>query len=380
MTYDTHGDDRSPMVIRTPTDLISAVPYLLGFHPQSSLVAVGSGGPHGTCAMRVDLPPPGGVGTGPCSGTGAGLGEAAALEGAELVEAIAERITGAMARNGFPMAMLVGYGPATRVTRLIDATVPALVESGVLVREALRVEGDRFWSYLCHDPACCPAEGTRFDVTTTAVAAQATLDGQVALSDRAELARTVAPVGGTAREAMREATRRAEERLFGWVEEALDPAVVQSRIVGEGLEFVRELMRRVGAGGTAPTDDEVAWLGVVLTRLRVRDEAWVRVDVDLLDRHVEFWRGVLRRIDRAYAAAPACLLAYAAFSRGDGGLANVALERAFDADPDYSMAHLLRELIGSGFPPTEARLRMTPADLAEAYGEVGGPEHEREAS
>ncbi|GAA2106323.1 DUF4192 domain-containing protein [Actinomadura alba] len=366
MTNDTRGDDRSPMVIRTPNDLISAVPYLLGFHPQSSLVAVGSGGPHGTCAMRVDLPPPGlwPVGDDP--------EEVAA-------EAIAERIAEAMARNGFPLALLVGYGPAARVTPLIDATVPALAESGVLVREVLRVEGDRFWSYLCHDPACCPAEGTRFDITTTAVAAQATLDGQVALSGRAELARTVAPIGGMSRESMRLATRRAEGRLFGWVEEALDPAVVQSRIVGDGLVFVRDLMCRVDAGGTVPTDDEVAWLGVMLTHLRVRDEAWVRVDMDRLDHHIEFWREVLRRVERGYAAAPACLLAYSAFSRGDGGLANVALERALDADPEYSMAHLLRDLISAGFPPSEARLRMTPAELAEAYGESAGPDTEREA-
>jgi hypothetical protein len=371
MTNETHGDDRSPMVIRTPHDLISAVPYLLGFHPRDSFVAVGSGGPHGTCAMRVDLPS-----DDRAPAAAGGLAGA----GAETVEAIGERIADSLARNGFELALLVGYGPAARVTPLVDATVPALAESGVLVREALRVEGDHFWSYLCPDPACCPAEGTRFDVTTSSVAAQAVLEGQVALSGRAELARTVAPLGGPARASMRQATQRAEERLFGWVEATLDPAVVRSRIIGDGLGFVRDLMDRVGAGGAAPTDDEVAWLGVVLTHLRVRDEAWVRVDVDRLNRHIEFWRGVLRRVERPYAAAPACLLAYAAFSRGDGGLANVALERAFDADPDYSMAGLLRDLISAGLPPSEARLRMTPAELAEAYGECAGPEREREAS
>ncbi|MBC6461978.1 DUF4192 domain-containing protein [Actinomadura sp. HBU206391] len=385
MTNDTHGDDRSPMVISTPQDLISAVPYLLGFHPQNSFVAVGSGGPHGTCAMRVDLPLAERAPWAPLDSTdgswcGAGETDAGARAGVGEAEAIGERVAETLARNGFPLALLVGYGPAGRVTPLIDATIPALAESGVRVREALRVEDDRFWSYLCTDPACCPAEGNRFDITTSSIAAQAILDGQVALSGRAELARTVAPLDGAVRASMRKATRCAEERLFGWVEEALDPAVVRARIIGDGLGFVRRLMDRVGSEGTMPTDDEIAWLGVVLTHLRVRDEAWVRVDLDRLDRHVEFWRAVLCRVEQPYAAAPACLLAYAAFSRGDGGLANVALDRAFDADPDYSMAGLLRDLISAGLPPSEARLRMTPAELAEAYGEHADSEQEKEAS
>jgi Domain of unknown function (DUF4192) len=65
---------------------------------------------------------------------------------------------------------------------------------------------------------------------------------------------------------------------------------------------------------------------------------------------------------------------------GDGGLANVALERAVRADPAYSMARLLLEVICAGLPPAQARLRMTPEELAEAYGETRGPGAERAAS
>ncbi|MCW2898740.1 MAG: hypothetical protein JWO67_1005 [Streptosporangiaceae bacterium] len=371
MTDDMPGDHRSPMVIRSPKDVLSAVPYLLGFHPDNSLVAVGSGGPNGTCAMRIDLP----------------LAAHPAADG-DATQDIGERLAAMLAHNRFPIAVMVGYGPAARVTPLMDAAGSALARHHIRLREALRVEGDRYWSYLCDDLECCPAEGTRFDITTSTVAAQATLEGQVVLADRAELARTVAPLAGTARTSMRQATGRAEERILAWADGTLDDSVVRSRMIAEGLPLVRRVTGRIGSEDTPPTDDEAAWLGLLLTHLRVRDEAWVRVDLDRLGDHIEFWRDVLRRVEEPYAAAPACLLAYAAFSAGDGGLANVALERAFTADPGYSMAHLLHDLVGSGIPPSAARLRMTPAELAAAYEDDvpgrrdgrGDPETERRAS
>jgi hypothetical protein len=130
---------------------------------------------------------------------------------------------------------------------------------------------------------------------------------------------------------------------------------------------VREVAERAGAGAGPLDDDEVAWLGVLLTSVRLRDELWVRIDQERLDSHVRFWRDVLRRVEERYASAPACLLAYAAYAAGDGGLANVALDRALAADPGYSMADLLREVMLSGLPPSQARLRMTPEELADAY-------------
>jgi hypothetical protein len=46
---------------------------------------------------------------------------------------------------------------------------------------------------------------------------------------------------------------------------------------------------------------------------------------------------------------------------------NVALDRALDADPGYSMALLLRDLIDAGAPPAMARLPMTPEEVAASY-------------
>jgi len=227
--------------------------------------------------------------------------------------------------------------------------------------------------------------------------------GQVALAGRSELAATVAPLTGPARDAVREATSRAEQRMVSLqlsayrdrlparepsgrgrdraCDRASDRACDQR--VTEGVPLIQSLIQSLLARGSVAEfladDDLVAWLGVVLTHVRVRDEAWVRIDPDHPQPHIELWREVVRRVEEPYVAGPACLLAYAAFVGGDGGLANVALDRADQADPQYTMAGLLRDVMQAGLPPTAVRLRMTPEDLAEAWESGFHGEEEQEA-
>ncbi|XRQ12799.1 DUF4192 domain-containing protein [Actinomadura welshii] len=309
-----------PLVIRSPQDAIAAVPYLLGFHPSRSLVVIGYEGVHGTCAIRLDLP------------SGGAAGKVAAL----------------LAGNGFAQSLVLGYGPPGEVAESAAVMLAALASAGVPAAAAIRVADGRWWSLTCDDD-CCPAEGTPYDSSASVLAAQATYAGHVALADRSELVRSVQPLDGPARTAMRAATRRAERR--------------GPRAPGEDLAFVLALLVRE----TAPTDDEAARLGILLTDLRIRDESWIRIDEDAPAADIAFWRDILRRVEPAYVPAPASLLAFAAYSAGDGGLANVALERALDANPAYSMALILKEVINAGVPPSKVRLHMTPDQLAAAY-------------
>ena len=61
--------------------------------------------------------------------------------------------------------------------------------------------------------------------------------------------------------------------------------------------------------------------------------------------------------------APATLAAYTALRQGHGAVANVALDRALHADPDYTMAQLLRAAISSGLPPALLHARLTQAPM-----------------
>jgi Domain of unknown function (DUF4192) len=325
----------SPHTLRlqSPADVVCAIPYLIGFHPADSIVVLACDGARGAYAVRLDL---------------------------TASEALLEHIAGLIAGRGPEAVILAGYGTADQVTPMISHVRHRLHDHGVRVHEALRVSADRFWSYLCTDTACCPPEGTRVDVTASPVAAAAIAGGMVALPDRRELSRLVAPSGG---DAMRQATRRAEHRLATWA--GSGASEVPARMVGEGVPLVRRLLDDARAGAAPPGDDEVAWLSVLLTSLRVRDEAWIRLREPDLETFMSFWRHVLTRVTEPYTAAPACLLAFTAWRAGEGALANVALDRALATDPSYSMARLLQELFISGLPPWSVPMNLTPEQLDE---------------
>jgi Domain of unknown function (DUF4192) len=317
--------------LRSPADVVSAIPYLIGFHPSDSVVVLACDGSRGAYAVRLDV---------------------------TAHDALLEHIADLVAGRRPSEVILAGYGEDARVTPTVERIRDRLSSRGVRLREALRIDKDRFWSYLCTDAACCPPEGTYVDVRASPVAAAAIAGGLVALPDRRELERLVAFSGGDA--AVR-ATTRAERRLAAWADEGVDK--IPSRMAVEGVPLVRRVVERACAGEPPPDADEVAWLGLLLVSLRVRDEAWVRMSEPHLDAHLSLWRHVLTHVTEPYTPAPACLLAFAAWRRGEGALANVALDRALTADPGYSMARLLQELFISGLPPWSLPMNLTPADL-----------------
>ena len=60
----------------------------------------------------------------------------------------------------------------------------------------------------------------------------------------------------------------------------------------------------------------------------------------------------MRRAPLEVLAPPATLLAFAAWLAGDGALAWCALDRAREADPDYSMAALVERALTCAVPPS----------------------------
>lgn len=319
--------------LRSPADVVSAIPYLIGFHPTDSVVVLACDSARGAYAVRLDL---------------------------TAQDALLEHIALLVAGRRPAEVILAGYGEEEPVTPMVERVRDRLSAHGVRLREALRVDKGRYWSYLCSDATCCPPEGTYVDVTTSPVAAAAIAGGLVALPDRHVLERMLAPAGD---DTTRRAADRAERKLAAWAEDDADS--VPSRIVAEGVPLVRTLIERACAGSPLPGDEEVAWLGLLLVSLRVRDEAWVRMNEPDLQHHIRLWRHVLTRVKEPYAAAPACLLSYAAWRAGEGALANVALDRALAADPHYSMARLLQELFISGLPPWSVPMNITPDQLDE---------------
>ncbi len=237
----------------------------------------------------------------------------------------------------------------------------------------LRVENGRYWSYLCHDPACCPADGVPYDPVAHPAAAALVTAGLAAYPDRQSVVRTLAPVKGAAADSMARATERARARVAALLAEQRNSEQagdVLRLVVEDGLRAVSEAISAYRDGGRIADDDKIAWLSVTLTDLRVRDDAWARMDPEYSEVHRRLWTDVVRRACPEYVPAPASLLAFTAWQAGEGTLANIAIERALDADPQYSMALLLSDVIDAGVPPSEARLPMTPAEVAESYAQA----------
>ena len=215
--------------------------------------------------------------------------------------------------------------------------------------------------------------GSPFDVTQRSVVSVLDRGGAPVLADRAALAARVAPLGGVTAESMRQATRRAERhvaQLLGKIRKSSRLGAARQMIAAESLAAVGAMIARYRRGGRFSTDYEIARITVALRDLRVRDDAWARMDPAHAEPHLRLWLDVVRRAQPGQVAAPAALLAFVAWQSGDGALANVALDRALADDPVYSMALLLRQVITAGAPPSLARLPMTPEEVAASYDEA----------
>ena len=108
---------------------------------------------------------------------------------------------------------------------------------------------------------------------------------------------------------------------------------------------------RCTESGSVPDDREVARLLRGILEIRVRDAAWSPLRRERAREHVAFWVDVLRRAPEPMAAAPAALLAFAAWQSGQGALAWCAVDRSTDVDPDYSLACLVAQALLDAVPP-----------------------------
>ena len=346
------GDDQAIVRVGSPAALLALVPQLLGFDPQLSIVLLGAEPPRGRVRLTVRFEVPG-------------------TPDLALADEIGHRAVGTVVAQGFHAGVAVGYGPGRLVTPVADAIRKHAASSGFSLSEVLRAEDGRYWSYLCQNPECCPPDGVPYDVASHPLT-WAFIDAGAppVLASREALAAMVAPLDGPEGEAMLQATVQATERSGRLVAEAATSGrrgEARRLIASAGLDAVREAIGTYRAGGELSSDADAAWLSIMLRNLRIRDDAWSRMDPDHKDAHLQLWTDLTRRARPGFVAPAASLLAFVAWQCGNGALANVALDRAQADDPRYSMAQLLRQVIDSGAPPKLARLPMTPEEVAASY-------------
>ncbi|TFV62682.1 UNVERIFIED_ORG: DUF4192 domain-containing protein [Bacillus sp. AZ43] len=341
----THPDPGPVVRLDGAGEFAEALPHLLGFRPRESVVLVGLSGPGGRVGLtiRADLP--------------------AVDDTAALAAALTRKLL-----TDAPDAVLVAVvseepdaGPAGLPHRALPhAVVVALAAHDVPVREAVLVRSGRWWSYDCPAPCCAPGAGTPLPSGVSALAAASVAGGVVVASGREALAARIAPWPARARAAMATAcaavgvacAREIDER--GW-----DAAAEES-----WAAVVAALARsRPGASGTLP-DAELARVLWALRDRGVRDRALGLALGGDAAAAEQLWTECTRRAPAPLHAAPATLLAVSAWLRGDGAMAQIALDRALDGAPDYALAHLLSQALDGCVRPAELRELIAAAVAA----------------
>lgn len=299
------------LTIREPEDILALVPVLLGFEPAESLVML-TFGCDPPFHARADLP-------------------SASADLPELVDSL----LGPARQHGVGRVILVAYSEAGRpADRALAAVARGLRRSGIEVLVGLRTDGRRW--HPVPKQAGVPAHGVPYDVSGHPFAAQAVFDGRVVHGSRERLAATL--------RADRDAVARVVGALAGLPGHAAPP-------LEEGC-WARELVVRHTRDGTSPPDADLARLLRGVLDVQVRDAAWSALRREVAVAHVGFWSDVVRRTPDPLVAAPAALLAFAAWQAGDGALAWCAVDRCREVDPAYSLAGLVVRILDGAVPPT----------------------------
>ncbi len=297
------------LTARSPGDVLALVPVVLGFVPHDSVAMLTFGAAHPFHA-RVDLP------DGP-----AGLPE---LVDALLVPARHHRV-----RRVF----FVIYTDSSWLARLAARRLESdFRRAGIEVADSLRADGRRWWPARGSRPGV-PSRGVPYDLSSHRFSAQAVLDGRVLHGSREELRRTLA----------------ADPDAVGQVVAAL--AGRSGSPASPDPDWAAGLVTRCRSSGGVATDHEVADLLRGLLEVEVRDAACRDLGRATARAHVAFWADVVRRCPDPLLAAPASLLALAAWQAGEGALAWCALDRCADVDDAYPLAQLVGRALAEALPP-----------------------------
>ena len=327
--------------LTSPHDLLAAIPFLIGYHPQDSLVLVALKDEAVGMAMRVDIP----VGV--------------SAEGYDL-------LASHFLRDGADGAFIVAYVGAGAVDpeNVLINTSAALVRAGIDIKESLIVRNNRFRSMICSDLTCCPPEGSVIpDLGSSRIAAEHVIAGHPMPFENVDgLVQSIAAVASSFESVW------ADEVQAFWV--SSDSEEIQE-LQRDGATAIIDLVGEYREGRGAEDRELAARVIGRLSDIQVRDFALGSHTDESADCYWAMWRDLLRIAPRGFVAPIACLFAAMAYERGEGALAHKGLDRGLGDDDQYSLAHLLRRVFTAGWPPqsfSAMRIELHPKVVAAIFG------------
>ena len=322
--------------LNRPGVLIAALPAVLGFVPEKSLVLVTVDRGEMGCVMRVDL-------SDELTGSVEHLADVAATAKPDSAIAVVVDDEGANCRMC-----------NDEYRRLADTLTETLAERGIELLAAHvvdRVAAGGRWH--CADG--CGHAGTVDDPSASPLAVAAVLDGRRLYARRAELQEVIA-VADPARSA-------ALAGVIGSVD--VDRSDADARC---DVETAIAAAAQV-ADGQPLSDDIAARLACALTDPLVRDTLYALAVGEYAGQAESLWAELSRTLPQPWRAEALVLLAFSAYARGDGPLAGVSLDAALRCDATHRMAGMLDTALQSGMRPEHIReLATTGYRLAERLG------------
>src|SRR5271166_2862719 len=334
---------RADFELNRPGALIAALPAVLGFVPEKSLVLVSLEDGGLGSVMRVDL----------------------SEELLDRVEHLAE--VAAAAAPEAAIAVIVDADGAhcprcnEEYRQLCAVLSEALSQCDIELWAAHVVDriavGGR---WLCVDG--CGAGGLVDDPSASPLAVAAVLDGRrlyarradlqpvIALDDRAGRATLADLIGKHA--VSRDAAHRTDPAAC--VRRDVEDAIAAAARVGEGQQL---------------SDAELAGLACALADVEVRDTLYALAVGQSAGEAESLWALLSRSLPTPWRVEALVLVAFSAYVRGDGPLAGVSLEAALRCQPGHRMAAMLDTALQSGLRPEHIReLALTGYRLAERLG------------
>jgi hypothetical protein len=321
-------------------DLITAVPFLIGFHPTDSIVLVSVKDEAIGLAMRVDLPH--------------------TLD-SDSIDLLAHHFI----REKADAALILAYMPDGRDDgdSLLISLGAGLIRNGITVQESLLIQDGRYRSIMCRDITCCSPIGKELpEIEISEMAAEHVVAGiPMPYANISELIDAIAA--------------DPQSLDLSWSDEVnrfyiSEDAETISALRRDGVETMDQLLDeyRVGHG---PRDRAlVARMIGRMSDVQVRDYALGVHDEDSFDLYFSMWRELLRLAPRGFISPIACIVAAMAYEGGDGALAQKAIDRALVDDEKYPLAQLLRRVFSAGWPPesfAQMRAELHPKVIATIF-------------
>ena len=329
--------------LNRPGAVIAALPAVLGFVPEKSLVLLAIDGGEMGSVMRVDL----------SDGIADQIGHLAEVAAAAGPEAAIAVIIDADGAN-CPMC--------NEEYRCLCAALTAELSQHDIVLWAVHVVDRVAAGGRWHCVDGCGAGGFVDDPGASPLAVAAVLDGRrlyarradlqavIAVDDRADSASLTELI--TERSGSRDDAHRADPTSC--VRRDVEDAMAAAARVGDGQQLY---------------DGELAALACALADVQVRDTLYALAVGQNAGEAESLWALLSRRLPGPWRVEALVLLAFSAYVRGDGPLAGVSLEAALRCEPGHRMAGMLDTALQSGLRPEHIReLAVTGYRLAQQLG------------